>query len=227
MFKFIFLGNPFHNMSYITFSRLSDIKYFTTDNCLLILVNTLGKFNMHKDINRYKVKIVSSYKDIEFLEYINFEYLISCGWGNKIDARLLRLSRKASINIHPSYLPDYKGLAPYIHAWANCEEYTGITVHIMDKFLDTGDIITQEKVKIFWYDSPQTLLYRISEQSPCLLMQAIEKLESNILSIIGRNKESGRYFIKTSKFKFVIYRFYNLFAKNLGLKKLITKHRNL
>lgn len=53
-----------------------------------------------------------------------------------------------TFNLHASLLPQYRGAAPINHAIINGEEETGLTTFLLDKEIDTGEIIMQEKVSI-------------------------------------------------------------------------------
>lgn len=53
-----------------------------------------------------------------------------------------------TFNLHASLLPQYRGAAPINHAIINGETETGLTTFLLDKEIDTGEIIIQEKVKI-------------------------------------------------------------------------------
>ena len=55
---------------------------------------------------------------------------------------------KGTINLHASLLPQYRGAAPINHAIINGETETGLTTFILDKEIDTGAMIMQEKVAI-------------------------------------------------------------------------------
>lgn len=55
---------------------------------------------------------------------------------------------KGTINLHASLLPQYRGAAPINHAIINGETETGLTTFILDKEIDTGAMIMQEKVTI-------------------------------------------------------------------------------
>lgn len=55
---------------------------------------------------------------------------------------------KGTINLHASLLPQYRGAAPINHAIINGEKETGLTTFILDKEIDTGAMIMQEKVEI-------------------------------------------------------------------------------
>lgn len=56
---------------------------------------------------------------------------------------LLDIPSMGFINLHPSLLPDYRGMAPQHWPIINREKEAGITVHYVDETADTGDIIIQ------------------------------------------------------------------------------------
>lgn len=53
-----------------------------------------------------------------------------------------------TFNLHASLLPQYRGAAPINHAIINGEKETGLTTFLLDKEIDTGEIIMQAKVVI-------------------------------------------------------------------------------
>lgn len=70
------------------------------------------------------------------------------------------LSSKKYINIHPSYLPDLKGIDPVIGAILYQRD-AGATCHIMNDEIDSGDIISQIKIP-YTDDLDVSLLYQLS-----------------------------------------------------------------
>ena len=67
------------------------------------------------------------------------------------------------LNVHPSLLPKYPGLNPVARALANGETETGCTIHLVDRGVDTGEILRQETVPVFSDDTVQELHRRIHE----------------------------------------------------------------
>jgi len=62
--------------------------------------------------------------------------------------RLLDIPRLGCINIHPGLLPRYRGPTPTAWAILNGENRFGITIHLMDADIDTGDILFQQEYDI-------------------------------------------------------------------------------
>ena len=82
------------------------------------------------------------------------------------------------VNIHPSLLPNYKGLNTYKRALKNKEKFTGCTVHYVSAKLDSGKIILQKKVKIRKKDTANSLKKKILEKEHQLYPSAIRKIFS-------------------------------------------------
>lgn len=62
--------------------------------------------------------------------------------------KILGIPEIGCINVHPSLLPDYRGPVPTAWAVMNGEKETGVTIHVMDRGIDTGDILVQRKCDI-------------------------------------------------------------------------------
>ena len=78
------------------------------------------------------------------------------------------------INIHPSLLPNYKGLNTHRRVLDNNEKYSGCTVHFVNSKLDSGKIILQKKVKILKNDTPKRLQERILKQEHKIYPKALQ-----------------------------------------------------
>lgn len=83
------------------------------------------------------------------------------------------------INIHPSLLPNYKGMDTHRRVLENDEEFHGVTVHYVDNSLDGGPICAQSKIKIDTKDQK-----RLEEQ--------IHELEYELYPEVIKNIASGK-----------------------------------
>lgn len=99
----------------------------------------------------------------EYEDIINLkpDIIITCAYGQIIPSIILNLPRLGCINVHASLLPELRGGAPLQRAIMNGYKETGITIMYMDEKMDTGDIISQEKIAITNEDSGKQPL------SPC------------------------------------------------------------
>lgn len=68
------------------------------------------------------------------------------------------------LNIHPSLLPKYPGLATHQRAIDNGDAEHGTSVHFVTAELDGGPVVLQAKVPIFKDDDSEALSARVVEQ---------------------------------------------------------------
>ena len=80
------------------------------------------------------------------------------------------------INIHPSLLPSFRGLATHRQALAAGVRVHGATVHFVSSAVDGGAIIAQAVVAVHRDDTEQTLAARVLEQEHRLLPRCVRLL---------------------------------------------------
>lgn len=89
-----------------------------------------------------------------------------------------------TINIHASLLPDYRGAAPINHAIMNGEKETGVSSFIIQKEIDTGDILLQKKCEILFDDNAGTLHDRLKTLGAELIVETLDGLEKGTIKKI-------------------------------------------
>ena len=92
---------------------------------------------------------------------------------------LIKIPKLGSINLHASYLPNYRGAAPINWVIINGEKETGITVFFLNKNIDEGDIINQKKIKINEYEKAGELHERLMNEGSNLLTESIFEIFKN------------------------------------------------
>ncbi len=71
------------------------------------------------------------------------DLLLVGGFGIILKSLLLQLPRLGCVNMHSSLLPRHRGPNPFQAVVLAGERESGVTFHIMDEGIDTGDIIAQ------------------------------------------------------------------------------------
>ena len=79
----------------------------------------------------------------------------------------------AVINLHPSLLPEFRGLHAVRRALEAGVKETGVTVHFMVEEVDAGPMIFQEAIPILAGDTEETLLERMHPVEHRLLVRAV------------------------------------------------------
>lgn len=83
--------------------------------------------------------------NVQFLKENKIDFAISYGYRHIIKPDILNYLKRRIINLHASYLPWNRGADPNL--WSFLENTPkGVTIHVMDEGIDTGDIIVQEKI---------------------------------------------------------------------------------
>jgi formyltetrahydrofolate-dependent phosphoribosylglycinamide formyltransferase len=77
------------------------------------------------------------------------------------------------VNIHPSLLPNYKGLDTHARAIAAGDEEAGCSVHIVTEELDAGEVLGQARVPILPDDDADTLAARVLAEEHRLYPQVL------------------------------------------------------
>jgi len=92
-----------------------------------------------------------------------------------------------TINLHGSLLPQYRGAAPINWAIINGEKESGVTTFFIEKEIDTGKIIFQEKVAIEEDDTAGTLHDKLMEVGGKLVVRTVKAIENNEYSHTSQN----------------------------------------
>ncbi|HLD34239.1 MAG TPA: methionyl-tRNA formyltransferase, partial [Patescibacteria group bacterium] len=81
---------------------------------------------------------------------------IVVAYGKIIPDAVLNIFPKGVVNIHPSLLPKYRGPSPIQAALLNGDSETGVTIMLLDKEMDHGPILAQQRMKI--ENTPKTVI---------------------------------------------------------------------
>lgn len=84
------------------------------------------------------------------------------------------------VNIHPSLLPDYRGLNTHERALADGASVHGCTVHHVTSELDAGPVIMKASVPILEGDTPETLAKRVLQEEHRLYPKALASLAGQL-----------------------------------------------
>ncbi len=90
-------------------------------------------------------------KDLELektLRDFNCDIFVVMAYGKIIPESILNIPKGKSLNIHPSLLPKFRGPSPVESAILADEKETGVTIMLVDKEMDHGPIVAQEKVVV-------------------------------------------------------------------------------
>ncbi len=144
----------------------------------------------------YEVVQPASIRTAEFAENITKlkpDIFVVVAFGRIIPKNILSIPNLATINIHASLLPKYRGPAPIQWAIINREKETGITTMLLDEGMDTGDILLSSKVEITPDDTAGTLHDCLAVLGADLLMRTLKSFEANNVNPIPQDHSQASH----------------------------------
>ncbi|HNQ69361.1 MAG TPA: methionyl-tRNA formyltransferase [Bacteroidales bacterium] len=150
--------------------KFSDVKNFALDKNIQVL----------QPLNLKDPDFVNQLKNIkpDLFIVVAFRMLPEEVW---------KIPKFGTFNLHASLLPDYRGAAPINHAIINGETKTGLTTFFIDKEIDTGNIILQEKCAIEESDDAGSLHDKLMMKGGNLIIKTIDIINKGTINPISQN----------------------------------------
>lgn len=146
-----------------------------------------------KKIDIRKVDDINSDENVRYINEFDPALIMSLYFNQIISDKTLNLVKTEVINIHPSYLPNYKGISPTFWALAENQDESGVTVHEISKGIDEGGIIAQKRVSINDNDSEHSLYVRCTKAGLELLKELIVRYKEGEVVNKKMHVGSGKY----------------------------------
>lgn len=150
-------------------------------------------------MRKHKIKDIKchSANSDEFKKEIlhsNADVILVGSWKEKLKKDIIEIPALATINVHPSLLPKYRGPNPYLQAIWHREEKSGVTFHLMDENFDTGAILAQAEVDILAGDTSRELKNKIVFKARLLCAELLKSLKINAVDAIEQEETQSSYF---------------------------------
>jgi len=145
---------------------------------------------------------VQNLNDISFIKKLKMlapDMIVITHFEKLLKNEIIEIPKSGCINLHPSLLPYYRGMAPQHWPIINGDSETGITVHYVDQTADTGDIILQRKVKIetnMYVSDLQLEFFKIYKS---IIVDAIKLTQQKHFKPIKQSFLEGSYYGKLKK----------------------------
>ncbi|PPJ61820.1 methionyl-tRNA formyltransferase [Cuspidothrix issatschenkoi] len=127
------------------------------------------------------------------LKQIQADIFVVVAYGQILSQKILNMPKLGSINVHGSILPQYRGAAPIQWCVYNGEQETGITTILMDKGMDTGDMLLKVTIPIELLDNAQILGEKLAIIGADLLIETLYKLERREITPIPQDHTTATY----------------------------------
>ena len=195
-------------------------KYF---NIKKVNIEPIEYFAKKNSIPVIRIKTINSYKIYNFLRKKKIELIFICGgWPELLKEYIFNIPKYLTINIHPSYLPNFRG--GDVHRWQilHSIKKTGVTIHEVNKFFDQGRTVIKKSINLN-VNCPIKLNLVLSKLAasiiPGLLKKKIISDFNNKQSTTKKQKYYPKWNWKDKKFFFVPSHKYIILEKFVNASK--------
>ena len=155
--------------------------------------SSVTKFAKINSIPIYPVKSVNYPSSSDLVKSLEPDIIISIYFNEIIKKQLLEIPKYGCVNIHRGPLPKYRGPCSAFWQLTNGEKRSEVTIHYIDKGIDTGDIVLQQEYGITSQDTHHTLCLKSAQIGATLLPEVLQKIESGNVVRISQNNDEASY----------------------------------
>ena len=112
-------------------------------------------------------------------------------YGQLLRAPVFTAAPFGAVNIHASLLPAYRGAAPAQWSLIQGESTTGVTTFVIDRGMDTGDILLQRSLEIAPNETAGELLLRLAALGAEAIVETFDRLETGKITAIPQPSEGS------------------------------------
>src|SRR5207247_5205011 len=124
----------------------------------------------------HEARQVGSSRWQEFWEANPVDLMLAVSWRYLIPRSVYGRARLGTFVFHDSLLPEYRGFSPTVWSIVNGEDHTGVTLFEMDRGVDTGCVVAQERVPIGPEETIATVMERVTQGFLRLLERSLRDL---------------------------------------------------
>ncbi len=136
------------------------------------------EFALENNIDVFQPDSIKSQDSLEKLASCNPDFFVVIAYGKILPESVLEIPKKGCINVHASLLPKWRGAAPIQFALLNGDERTGVCTMLMDRGMDTGDILQKREIEIEAGECVDTLTERLSYLGAELITETIDRFDN-------------------------------------------------
>ncbi len=148
----------------------------------------------HYEIEHYFMNDVNNQDVVNLIREKQIDLLITYDCGQILKKDAIMASSIASLNVHSSLLPKYRGTAPIYWVLKNKEKETGITIHFIDEGIDTGDVIFQRRIDIKNGMNENTLTKTLSQTGAEAIFTVVKLFRGSGIERIKQDSACATYY---------------------------------
>ncbi len=169
------------------------------------LPSAVKKVALDHDLPIWQPKRIKKDREtLDKLKAAQADAFVVVAYGQILSTEILSMPKLGCINVHGSLLPQYRGAAPIQWSIVNGDRRTGITTMLMDKGMDTGDMLLKVETEIKLLDNAHDLAVTLASQGADLLLETLFKLEQQTITPTPQDDAQATYARLIDKSDFII-----------------------
>jgi len=112
---------------------------------------------------------------VEQLAGFKPDLVVVAAFGQILPQSVLDIPKYGCVNIHGSLLPKFRGPSPVAAAIMAGSEYTGVSIMLMDKGMDTGPVLSRAQISVSPLDTAGSLTRKLSRIGAQLLLDVLPR----------------------------------------------------
>ena len=139
-------------------------------------------------IKQIEVDNINDKKNIEIIKKIKPDLILVMGWSQILKPEIIRIPKLGVIGSHPTELPKFRGRAPIPWSIIKKLKTSALTFFYIDKDVDNGDILDQEKFNINSKDDATSLYKKITEIGKKMIIKNLGLINNGKAKRIRQNQ---------------------------------------
>ena len=156
-------------------------------------------YAMEQGIPVYQPETLKDDAFYDLLCQLDPELIVVTAYGKILPQRVLDYPKHGCVNVHGSLLPEYRGAAPMQRAIMDGKKVTGVTTMMMDRGLDTGDMLLRAEFPIEETDNFETVHDKMGLCGVDVLLKTVAAIKDGSLVRTPQNGDLATYAAKIEK----------------------------
>jgi len=127
------------------------------------------------------------------------DVIVVAAFGQILPQAVLDIPRYGCINIHPSLLPRWRGASPVVAAILAGDEFTGVSIMLLDRGMDTGPVLARAQIPIAAQDTTGSLTAKLALIAAGLLQEVLVRCLQGELNPQPQDDAKATYCSQISK----------------------------
>lgn len=152
-----------------------------------------------KKLNFITIESVNTIEFLELLRSLDIDLIVVAAFGQIIGKNLLSEYKDRIINLHPSALPKFRGASPIQYTLLTGQEETAATVMLIEKQMDSGDILLSQTIPVEDNDDIISLSQKLSIIGSKLIVKTVLDFKNLYMNRRSQKHEKATYTNKITK----------------------------